>query len=120
MKRTRGRVLTVQRQPLCDFCDRPALFSGRTNLGVWANMCPRHFKENGLGLGLGVGQRLRFNGGAEMGEYLEKAEFYGRRLEQLFHDQPEKFFMVLGLILWQLREANFNWALEQILKEGDE
>jgi len=55
-----------------------------------------------------------------MREYLEKAEFYGKRLEQLFHAQPEKFFMVLGLILWQLREANFNWALEQILKEGDE
>jgi len=45
----------------CDFClpkeVRPVV-DGRTKHGPWAAMCPDHFKEFGVGLGTGYGQRL--------------------------------------------------------------
>jgi hypothetical protein len=48
----------------CDFCKQldgtltRATVDGRTVLGPWADLCERHFKELGVGLGLGRGQRL--------------------------------------------------------------
>ena len=42
----------------CDFCSRKATYDGKTTAGVWAAMCQEHFEENGIGLGLGKGQRL--------------------------------------------------------------
>lgn len=53
--------------PPCDICryvDRPtnkietAAYDGKTKDGPWANMCERHFKSFGIGLGTGLGQRL--------------------------------------------------------------
>ena len=49
--------------PPCDYCvehgkDTPAHFDGKTVYGPWANMCTYHFREFGIGLGLGIGQRL--------------------------------------------------------------
>lgn len=43
----------------CDFCDKPALYDGRTSFGPWAFMCKTHFQINGVGLGLGKGQKLK-------------------------------------------------------------
>jgi hypothetical protein len=48
----------VSRIPKCDFCDKPALYDGKTNRGPWGYMCEEDFKANGLGLGLGRGQKL--------------------------------------------------------------
>lgn len=53
----------VSERPYCDFCaqagtQRRANYDGKTTLGPWANMCERHFKAYGVGLGLGRGQRL--------------------------------------------------------------
>lgn len=48
----------VSRIPNCDFCDRPAAFDGKTTEGPWAYMCEPHFTRFGIGLGMGVGQRL--------------------------------------------------------------
>ncbi len=45
---------------ICDFCPeetRPVV-DGRTKMGPWAAMCEAHFKEHGLGLGTGYGQKL--------------------------------------------------------------
>lgn len=50
----------------CDICKyydksatpRTAGYDGRTVDGPWANMCGHHFKERGVGLGLGRGQFL--------------------------------------------------------------
>lgn len=36
----------------------PAAYDGKTWLGPWANMCEGCFAVNGVGLGLGKGQRL--------------------------------------------------------------
>lgn len=36
----------------------PAMFDGRTRMGPWANMCEPCFIVDGVGLGLGIGQRL--------------------------------------------------------------
>lgn len=44
--------------PKCDFCESKARFDGKTVFGPWANMCELHFKANGVGLGLGRGQKL--------------------------------------------------------------
>ncbi len=47
----------------CDFCKQKgksekAIYDGKTKFGPWAGMCEEHFRENGIGLGLGKGQRL--------------------------------------------------------------
>jgi len=47
----------------CDFCklagkDVKPVVDGRTQMGPWAGMCEEHFKQYGMGLGLGYGQRL--------------------------------------------------------------
>lgn len=58
---TEVKVLSL---PNCDFCkyekgqDIPAEYDGKTIRGPWANMCEIHFVLNGIGLGLGKGQRL--------------------------------------------------------------
>ena len=54
---------TVVSLPACDFCNqdghsRAARYDGKTAMGPWANMCQAHFRQYGVGLGLGRGQRL--------------------------------------------------------------
>jgi hypothetical protein len=50
--------------PRCDFCMAQgiitdALYDGCTKNGhTWANMCQLHYQMNGVGVGLGRGQRL--------------------------------------------------------------
>lgn len=51
----------------CDFCEKlrqdPDLkkhewfVDGKTKFGPWALMCPKHFKQYGVGLGTGKGQK---------------------------------------------------------------
>lgn len=63
------KTVEVDTLPNCDFCDSERVFApyvkfpkaefdGRTITGAWANMCPKHFREYGVGLGLGKGQKL--------------------------------------------------------------
>lgn len=48
----------------CDFCVQQGLtnskakYDCRTSLGPWANVCESHFRQYGVGLGLGKGQKL--------------------------------------------------------------
>jgi len=56
-------VTTVTELPDCDICKsrgkkHPAKYDGRTKMGPWAYMCPDCFVFNGVGLGIGRGQRL--------------------------------------------------------------
>lgn len=44
--------------PTCDFCGTEARYDGKTRHGPWAFMCEADFKEYGIGLGTGRGQRL--------------------------------------------------------------
>ena len=61
-----GEERTVDKLPPCDFCkhkkDRDqrllARYDGITKAGPWRNMCLGHFKEHGVGVGIGHGQRL--------------------------------------------------------------
>ena len=56
----------VAQLPECDVCknenpDYPpekARYDGKTRYGTWGYMCERHFETNGVGLGLGKGQKL--------------------------------------------------------------
>ena len=56
----------VPKLPECDLCKDSDIFTtpedaqydGRTRSGIWAFMCARHFETDGIGLGLGKGQRL--------------------------------------------------------------
>lgn len=62
----------VSELPECDFCrtfgqTRLAAVDGKTNRGPWANMCDKHFKLYGLGLGTGLGQRLTLRSQSEGG-----------------------------------------------------
>jgi len=49
----------------CDICHEPLnwclnkqwFIDGRTEYGPWALMCPRCFEKNGVGLGIGKGQK---------------------------------------------------------------
>ena len=50
--------VVVPKLPKCDFCSAGALYDGKTILGPWAYMCPKHFRIYGIGLGLGKGQKL--------------------------------------------------------------
>lgn len=52
------KSVKVDYLPKCDFCDSEAGYDGKTNTGPWANMCSNHFKQHGVGLGLGKGQKL--------------------------------------------------------------
>jgi len=53
-----GTEVYVEKLPKCDFCDKPALYDGKTIMGPWAHMCEEHFKQYGVGLGTGRGQKL--------------------------------------------------------------
>ena len=48
----------VPKLPDCDFCGDEAHYDGKTKLGPWAYMCDPCFRDNGIGLGLGKGQKL--------------------------------------------------------------
>jgi len=48
----------VDTLPVCSFCDKEAHYDGKTKMGPWADMCEDHFREYGIGLGVGRGQRL--------------------------------------------------------------
>jgi hypothetical protein len=55
-----GYGMIVSELPKCDVigCDKAAIVSGATNCGIWANMCTKHFREVGLGIGPERGQVL--------------------------------------------------------------
>ena len=51
----------------CDFCGDvgtetvakvEAKYDAATEMGPWADMCEAHYRRYGIGLGLGLGQRL--------------------------------------------------------------
>ena len=44
----------------CDFCGAEAKFDAKTNRGPWAYMCDKCFQQNGVGLGTGYGQRIKY------------------------------------------------------------
>ena len=50
--------VTIPAPKPCDFCGTTAKYDGKTVMGPWANMCSDCFAENGIGLGLGMGQEL--------------------------------------------------------------
>jgi hypothetical protein len=52
------REVIVHQIPQCNFCTAPAYADGKTYRGPWAYMCRAHFELHGIGLGLGLGQRL--------------------------------------------------------------
>jgi hypothetical protein len=49
----------VEKYPPCDFCKSIAHYDAKTNGGAWAYMCDSCFEKYGIGLGTGLGQRLR-------------------------------------------------------------
>lgn len=56
-KRKRWDEAVVASVPKCDYCERLAMVDGKTKDGPWANMCEKHFEQNGIGLGQGMGQK---------------------------------------------------------------
>ena len=63
----------------CDFCHElgthvQASYDGRTKWGPWAYMCEDHFKQHGMGLGLGNGQRLKFQAKEKAQEIVKPGE----------------------------------------------
>jgi len=56
--------VVVAELPLCDYCKqngitRKARYDAKVSIATyWANMCQGHFDLYGVGLGLGVGQKL--------------------------------------------------------------
>lgn len=53
-----GTEVEMDELPYCDFCNGEAKYDGKTKMGAWAYMCEECFKEYGIGLGYGIGQRL--------------------------------------------------------------
>lgn len=43
----------------CDFCGSEAKYDGKTKGGPWAFMCESCFNTQGVGLGIGRGQKLK-------------------------------------------------------------
>jgi hypothetical protein len=67
---SKDEYVIVSTLPNCDFCSAmgrkvKAKVDGKTTLGVWANMCARHYGTKGIALGLGKGQRLILEGSKE-------------------------------------------------------
>ena len=52
----------VSKFPRCDFCGQEAHYDAKTKSGPWAYMCEQCFKTQGVGLGLGMGQKLMLRG----------------------------------------------------------
>lgn len=51
--------VVVDKLPNCDICKcQPASYDAKTKDGPWGNLCEDDFKKHGVGLGLGLGQRL--------------------------------------------------------------
>lgn len=53
--------------PPCDFCSmrgerKDAQYDAASRMGSWAFMCEDHFRQYGVGLGTGRGQRLVVKG----------------------------------------------------------
>jgi hypothetical protein len=76
---TKDEYVIVTTLPNCDFCSATghkvkAKVDGKTTLGVWANMCARHFATKGIALGLGKGQRLILEGSKEANGYCKTAK----------------------------------------------
>lgn len=51
-------------QVACDLCKlsgrvRPASYDAATVYGQWGFLCEEHFRSHGIGLGVGVGQKLK-------------------------------------------------------------
>lgn len=62
-KQNSHKEVTVSVLPKCDLCAQEgrlidARYDAKTNMGPWANMCQRHYNTYGIGLGLGLGQKL--------------------------------------------------------------
>lgn len=53
-----AKKVKVNQLPKCDFCGDPARYDGKTVMGPWADMCAKHWKLYGIGLGTGRGQEL--------------------------------------------------------------
>jgi hypothetical protein len=53
-----SKSVKVSQLPNCDICGAVAEYDGKTTMGPWANMCLNHFKQLGVGLGTGRGQKL--------------------------------------------------------------
>lgn len=53
----------------CDFCARPlegTYVDGATKIGPWADMCESCFKQHGVGIGTGMGQRYEVSTGKKL------------------------------------------------------
>lgn len=51
--------------PNCDFCQAEAHVDGKTLMGPWAYMCKEHYRQYGVGLGMGRGQVLVLRKGTD-------------------------------------------------------
>ena len=56
---TTPRETFVEKLSQCNFCSETAAYDGRTKMGPWAYMCEEHFEIQGVGLGIGRGQKLK-------------------------------------------------------------
>jgi len=55
-----GTITYVAKVPMCDFCQfREAVYDAKAKQGPWAFMCEECFKLHGVGLGIGMGQKLK-------------------------------------------------------------
>ena len=72
---------------LYDLCGEPANYEGRTTMGPWAYMCESCFKKQGIGLGLGKGQKLSEIGKKkDLDNYEVGSEEYLQAMGELFDE----------------------------------
>jgi hypothetical protein len=58
-------TVALPAQPDCDICrskglKTPAIYDCKTLMGPWAYMCPACYRAYAIGLGMGLGQKLKF------------------------------------------------------------
>lgn len=54
-----GHIDSAYERFKCDYCQVRAYYDCRTKYGPWAYMCEACFKKHGIGLGLGIGQKIK-------------------------------------------------------------
>ena len=52
------RPIKESQLPSCSYCERVPQYEGKTDKDDWSFMCESHYQLRGIGLGLGVGQKL--------------------------------------------------------------
>ena len=117
-----SKQTTVSRLPDCDLCANGTKAKYDVRLprqGCWANVCEKHFKQEGCALGTGLGQELieetdKMDIREAIKQLAKGQGSYGRldaRLDELQAEDPDKYDEVMQ----ELDAQNFKDIVDLVM-----